>query len=146
MIPDISHAVLIEAPIGRVWEAITRENLVAEWLGCLGFSARIGAVFYMQPDAARREAGDITGATHCEIIELSPPHSIKFSWFVPDSPKTYVYITLEERGTSTLARLEHTGWKDLSGAEMARIREMLDGGWRSFVLPALKSAAEGLAH
>ena len=32
-----------------------------------------GHVFHMQQDAAKRATGDTSGATHCAVLEVSPP-------------------------------------------------------------------------
>ena len=139
---DIEAQVEIAAPIDRVWACLTDEGLVAHWLGCLGFKPQVGTVFYMQADGAKRAAGDVSGATHCEVEALSPPHSLRFSWFMPGTPKTHVEIVLAETAGGVTARLVHTGWDQFNADELRGIHEMLSGGWRSFVLPGLKRVAE----
>jgi uncharacterized protein YndB with AHSA1/START domain len=146
MLADISESIDIDASPERVWEVVTSPELVAEWLGCLGFTGEIGSTFYMQPDPAKRAAGDTSGATHCELEALDPPRSMLFSWFVPGTPKTHVRIELgESGGARTRVRLIHSGWDQFDEAEMKGLRDMLAGGWKSFVLPGLKSVAERTA-
>ena len=143
MLADIHESIDIEASPERVWETVTSPGLVAEWLGCLGFDGVVGSTFYMQPDPAKRAAGDTSGATHCELEALDPPHSLLFSWFVPGTPKTHVRIELSgTSATSTRVRLTHSGWDQFDEAEMKGLRDMLAGGWKSFVLPSLKGVAE----
>ena len=140
---DIDHSIEIEASPERVWTVMTQEGLVAEWLGCLQFSPRVGQLFYMQPHPQRREAGDIDGATHCELLALEPPRRMRFSWFMPGTPKTHVEISLTALGADrTRVRLRHDGWDQFDEAQVKAIRDMLDGGWSSFVLPGLKRVAE----
>lgn len=143
-LPDIACSIEIAAPIARVWTTLTDEGLVEHWLGCLGFRAQVEHVFHMQPDEARRQAGDIEGATHCEVLELTAPDRMRFSWYVPDYPKTEVEIALTANpdGTTT-ARLTHSGWDQFDPDALRGIHQMLDGGWRSAVLPGLKQVAEG---
>ena len=142
-LPDIEQEIQIQAPRERVWAVLTGEGLVDQWLGCLGYQAEIGTLFYMQPDPSKRAAGEVDGATHCELLDLEPPERMRFSWFMPGTPKTEVEIVLAANGDgSTTARLVHQGWDRFEPDDVRAIRDMLDGGWKSFVLPGLKRVAE----
>jgi uncharacterized protein YndB with AHSA1/START domain len=143
MIEDIWQGIDIAASPERVWEVLTREGLVEQWLGCMGYKAEIGTIFYMQQDAAKRASGDTSGATHCELLALDPPRHMVFSWYYPDMPKTEVLITLEAAGAGTRVALVHTGWDQYDGDQIKTIRDALAGGWGSYVLPQLKRVAEG---
>ena len=140
---NIEHHIRIDAPRARVWAVLTEPALVEQWLGCIGYRAEIGTIFYMQPDPARRAAGSIEGATHCELETLEAPRRMVFSWFLPGTPRTHVAIELtENHDGSTTAMLVHSGWDQFEPDAIRQIRDMLDGGWRSFVLPGLKRVAE----
>lgn len=136
---DIACAIEIEATPDRVWRVMTTQGLVEEWLGCIGFAARTGALFHMQPDARRAAYGDVEGATHCELEVLDPLRSMRFSWFLPGLPKTHVELTLTPSGAGTRVKLTHSGWEQFDADQ---IRTMLEGGWRSAVLPGLKRVSE----
>ena len=140
---DITHSIDIEAPREVVWEVLTGADSVPQWLGCMQYTGVPGSTFYMQQDRAKYAAGDVSGATHCDIEEMNAPESLRFSWYMPGTPKTMVTVSLKAMGHDrTRATLTHTGW-DLFPAEMVQgIRDMLDGGWKSYVLPNLKLAAE----
>lgn len=142
-LPVIDQTILIEAGRARVWETLTAPALVEAWLGCLRFSGRVGDVFYMQPDAARRAAGSIEGATHCAIESLEPERLMRFSWYLPGTPETHVEIRLSgpEAGPTSV-QLAHTGWDQFDDEAIRPIHDMLSGGWRGFVLPNLKRSAE----
>ena len=142
MIRNIEQSIEIDAPIERVWQVLTSEGLVDQWLGCLGYKAELGHVFYMQPDPARREAGDMTGATHCELIRLDRPNEMIFSWYYPETPRTEVSIRLVRAGDGTRVELIHSGWDQFDPAQIGAIRDALEGGWSSYVLPQLKHVAE----
>ncbi|WP_310468297.1 SRPBCC domain-containing protein [Sphingomonas sp.] len=142
-LPDICHAIDIDTPRERVWAAMTTQGLVEQWLGCIGFAPEIGTVFYMQQNGERRAAGDVTGATHCELETLDSPERMEFTWFIPGTPKTRVTIELVETGpAATTVRLVHSGWEQFQAEDVRAIHAMLDGGWSSFVLPGLKRVAE----
>lgn len=145
-LPDIGCEIEIDAPIARVWAVLTGEGLVEQWLGCIGFQAQVGALFHMQPDPGKAAAGDLSGATHCEVLALEPPHRLRFSWFFPGTPKTHVEILLDEGGDGvTTARLVHSGWTQFDADQIGAVHEQLSGGWRSYVLPGLKRVAEAAA-
>lgn len=140
---DIVHSIDIEAPRTTVWDVMTGASSVPQWLGCMNYDMRAGTTFHMQPDAAKRAAGDITGATWCDLEALQPPELFTFSWYMPGTPKTTVSIRLEDRGEDiTRATLTHSGWGQFPAEMVQAIHAMLDGGWKSFVLPNLKRTAE----
>ncbi|MBS0295713.1 MAG: SRPBCC domain-containing protein [Proteobacteria bacterium] len=139
---NIVCQVEITASPERVWQVMTGPGLVEEWLGCMGFEAKLGVVFYMQPDGAKRAAGDVSGATHCELEALEPPSLMRFSWYMPGTPKTHVELRAEPAGGAVRVSLVHSGWDQFEPDQVRAIRDMLDGGWRSFVLPGLKRVAE----
>jgi len=141
---DIRQSIRIEAGVQRVWRFLTEPQYVAQWLGCMRYEKAIGHVFYMQQDGAKREADDIEGATHCEILSLDEPHRFSFSWYLPGTPKTQVFIELEAAGEATEVVLRHEGWDQFDAAAIQEIRDALAGGWKSFVLPQLKRVVEGI--
>lgn len=138
----IRHSVAIAVPIDHLWQVLTGPATVSQWLGCLAYDGQVGHTFYMQSDPAKRVANDLSGATHCDLETLEAPHRFVFSWYMPGTPKTHVSFTLTAISTtSTQVELVHDGW-DQFPAEMVRgIRDMLDGGWSSAVLPGLARAA-----
>ena len=141
---DIEQRITIETGIARVWAVLADPVRVAAWLGCLRYQGAVGSLFYMQPDAGRRAAGEVAGATHCELLEATPPTRFRFSWFLPGTPKTTVALTLAPRGEdATDVTLAHTGWDQFDAGEVRAIHEQLTVGWRDFVLPGLARAAGG---
>jgi uncharacterized protein YndB with AHSA1/START domain len=143
---DLVHSIDIEAPRATVWDVMTGMDSVPQWLGCMNYAMKVGTTFHMQPDPAKRAAGDTTGATWCDIEELRKPGLLRFSWYMPGTPKTTVTIELEELGDdATRATLTHSGWDQFPAQMVQAIHSMLDGGWKSFVLPGLKAGAEAFA-
>ena len=140
---DITHGIDIDAPRTTVWSVLTDTQAVPQWLGCLQYSGQLGTTFYMQPDRVKFAAGDITGATFCDIEEMRAPELFRFSWYMPGTPKTTVTIRLVEAGAArTRATLTHSGWDQFPPEMVSAIHAMLEGGWKSFVLPNLKRVAE----
>ena len=142
-LPAIRETILIDAGIDKVWRTMTSEATVPKWLGCMRFESRVGAVFFMQQDRAKALVGDVSGATHCEILALDAPKHFRFSWFVPNTPPTFISIRLEALSPlRTQVLFEHEGWEQYPVEMIRPIFEALSNGWKSSVLPALKHEAE----
>ena len=140
---DITHGIDIDAPRTTVWSVLTDAHAVPQWLGCLQYTGQLGSTFFMQPDRVKFSAGDTTGATFCDIEEMRAPELFRFSWYMPGTPKTMVTIKLDALGEKrTRATLTHSGWDQFPPEMVSAIHGMLEGGWKSFVLPNLKLAAE----
>lgn len=141
MIEDIEAVIEIAAPPERVWAALAGAQRKAVW-DPLRFQLRVGHLFYMQPDAERRAAGDIGGATECRVEHVEPPRRLAFSWRFPDAPPTQVAIVLSKIPGGTHVKLLHQGWAKLEGAGARAGRDELEAAWSGYVLPALKAAVE----
>lgn len=141
----IAGEITLNVPIKRAWTVLTEPDYVVRWLGCMNYANEIGRVFYMQQDGAKRASGDISGATHCEILALDAPHTFRFSWFMPGTPATEVEIRLAEAGSKeTRVTLVHSGWDKFNAADVRMFWEALSNGWTSYVLPGLKQTAEAV--
>jgi uncharacterized protein YndB with AHSA1/START domain len=135
--------IVLDVPIEKAWSVLTEPAYVVRWLGCMNYTGKIGSVFHMQQDGTRRAAGDITGATHCEILKLEKPNLFRFSWFIPGTPTTDVDIVLKSLGPKqTQVTLTHSGWDKFNAADVRMFWDALRNGWTSWVLPSLKQTAE----
>lgn len=140
---DITHGIDIDAPRVVVWTVLTDPTSVAQWLGCMNYTGVPGSTFHMQQDPAKHAAGDASGATFCDIEEVLPPELFRFSWYMPGTAKTMVTIRLEAIDAKrTRATLTHSGWDQFPAELIKPIRDQLEGGWGSFVMPNLKRVAE----
>jgi uncharacterized protein YndB with AHSA1/START domain len=125
---------------------LTGEASVPVWLGSMNYRPATGSTFHMQPDGARRAAGDITGATHCDIVLLQKPHKFNFSWYVPGTPQTLVQISVFSEGPSnSFVRLMHFGWDQFPPEAVQGFYDQLSTAWGGAILPSLKRRAEAAA-
>lgn len=145
MVPDIETVIEIAASRERVWRAVTDPALVVQWMGCLRFQPQAGALFYLQPDRARRAVGEVEGAITCRIEILDAPRRLSFAWGFPEAPDTFVDIRLRNIPGGTHVRLVHSGWDRFDDRETEDVRGGLGHAWHTVALPALKAVAEGLA-
>ncbi|MDZ4374113.1 MAG: SRPBCC domain-containing protein [Phenylobacterium sp.] len=140
---EVSSIIEIATPRERVWTALTDPTLVTRWMGCLEYAPTAGHVFYLQPDRARRLAGDATDGIACRIEVLDAPRRLSFAWGIPASPETFVDIRLTRIAGGTHVRLVHSGWDRFDAREAAWLQEGLGRAWHDVALPALKAVAEG---
>jgi uncharacterized protein YndB with AHSA1/START domain len=101
---------LFGASVERVWETLTDARMLERWLmSTSGFEARVGTRFTLRDEP--RE--DCRALVDCEVLELSPPHRMVWSWRGADDPATTrVEIELEPAGRGTRLTLRHTGEAD----------------------------------
>lgn len=143
MAEDVTSIIEIAAPRERVWQALTEPDQVARWMGCLRFRPEAGHIFYLQPNRARRDAGEVEGAIACRIEVVDRPRRLSFSWGFPDVPDTWVDIRLRNIPGGTYVRLVHSGWDQFEDLETEEVRGGLGQAWHSVALPALRRVAEG---
>jgi uncharacterized protein YndB with AHSA1/START domain len=120
---DISMEELFPVPIERVWHALTDPRMIERWLMSTdGYEAKVGARFTLRdvPHA------DCRGQVECEVLELSPPHRMVWSWCGAEDPATtrlVIELAAEDQGTRL--KLRHTGEAD------ERTVRGTTGGWAS---------------
>jgi len=87
-------------PPDRIWRALTRPELIAEWLMKNDFSAETGHSFTLSGD---------WGSVDCEVLALEPESRLSYSW-AGMGLDTVVTWTLSPTSTGTLLRMEQTGF------------------------------------
>ena len=110
---------LLDAPIEKVWRALTDPAAIADWLMVTtGFRPEIGTRFRLK--TRHLAAG---GWIDAEVTELDSQRRMAWSWDVNDgSPPTTVTFELEPAGAGTRLRLRHTGEIDFEFG-----RRLVDG-------------------
>ncbi len=94
----------------RVWEYLTKPDLLATWLAAAEFEARVGGRvelrFNVEEVEDRRRAGAvITGV----VRDCEPPRFLTYNWTDAAAPDSEVVIELEGRREATLLALTHSG-------------------------------------
>lgn len=124
--PGVRLERLLPGPIARVWDHLTRPELLPAWFGenssiepCVG-----GTVSLM--------SGHVRGT----VTRWSPPHQLSYTWNVfapgdgPDAvsayPESYLTLTLEARGDQVMLRLDHL-------PVLARFEKQNAMGWHTFL-------------
>ena len=131
----IEKSIELNAPISRVWQALTDHRQFGEW-----FRVHLDAPF--QP--GQPSTGHIThpGYEHVRweavIQKLEPEHTFSFTWhpyaidpavdYSHETP-TLVEFTLSPTPTGTLLRLVESGFENVPAARRPKAFLMNDGGW-----------------
>jgi uncharacterized protein YndB with AHSA1/START domain len=133
-LPDIRQTLTLKAPLHRVWNAVSTSDSIEKWFMPNDFEPVEGKHFTI-----RSPYGD----SPCVVKELNPPHKLVFSW----GEDWVITFELKELGSEeTEFTLIHGGWiagkTTVTGDTHETIRERMNGGWDSAVLPRLKSYVE----
>jgi len=133
-LPAIRQTLTLHAPIEKVWEAVSTSEGIAAWFMPNDFQPVKGHEFRLHTPY---------GVSSCKVTELDPPNRLTFTW----GANWVVTFELHERGNHTEFTLIHDGWE--AGKQMAEtgekqevVRDRMDSGWGSAVLPRLKSFVE----
>jgi len=116
-------------PIERVWRALTDSEAMTDWLMPNDFEPKIGHKFQFHT----KPAPGFDGTVNCEVIELTPPTRLAFSW-KGGGIDTIATFTLTSVPEGTHLRLEHTGFSGVRGMMVSFI---LGGGWKKILGVAL---------
>jgi uncharacterized protein YndB with AHSA1/START domain len=119
-------------PIERVWRALTDSEAIADWLMPNDFEPKIGHKFQFHT----KPAPGFDGTVNCEVIEVTPPTRLAFSW-KGGGIDTVATFTLTSVPEGTHLRLEHTGFSGLKGMMVGSI---LGKGWKKILGVALPKA------
>jgi uncharacterized protein YndB with AHSA1/START domain len=128
----------IDAPISKVWEALTKKEQIAKWLmPSDDFELKAGVTFNMLGKSKGIEYPHI-----CTIKEIVPEKKLSYTWAVKDKlSDTLVTYELEEHNGKTKLTLTHSGWDKVTLNKEGATREDYNNGWEQ-VIPGLKKYVE----
>jgi uncharacterized protein YndB with AHSA1/START domain len=120
-IPDIRHTAVFNAPIQKVWEAVSTSEGLAAWFMPNDFQPKVGHEFHLN-------AGPY-GMSPCKVVEMNPPHRLSFRWG-KDWTLTFKLKDLDGKTEFTLI---HSGWDANKETEFGEshtvVRDRMDQGW-----------------
>ncbi|PEE42607.1 SRPBCC family protein [Bacillus pseudomycoides] len=134
---DIKQTVIFEAPIQKVWNAVSTSEGIASWFMPNDFEPKVGHEFHVQSPF---------GPSLCKVLEIDEPHRLSFSW---DTDGWVVSFVLKDLGDKTEFTLIHGGWKQAdtilpkANEKSSVIRDRMAGGWVAIVNEKLKKVVEG---
>lgn len=132
----IERSVLIQAPLSRVWQALSSAEEFGNWFGV----ALKGKTFA----AGQRVQGNITITGYEHVVfdvlveRMEPQKLFSFSWhpYAVDpaidyskEPTTLVVFELKEAGGGTLLSVVESGFDKIPAGRRAEAFRMNSGGW-----------------
>src|SRR3954467_7345818 len=139
---DVAEAIAMErtldAPLAKVWRAITDVNQMREWYFDLKeFKPEIGFEFEFIVEHEGNTYHHL-----CKITEVIPQNKIAYTWRYKGEPgNSLVTVELLADGDKTKLRLTHTGL-DTFPKKPTYARERFEAGWTEIIGSELKKFVE----
>ena len=135
-LPEIRKTVVLNAPIEKVWKAVSTSEGIEAWWMASTFEPVLGHEFVLH-------AGPY-GDSPCKVTELDPPNRLGFDW----GKDWHLAIELKQlEDGKTEFTLIHSGWDAEKvtefGQSHTQIRGIMDGGWEKIVKVKLPEVIEG---
>lgn len=130
--PDrIEREIVVEAPVERVWRALTTADELAAWFGD---SAEID----LRPGGKLRLGwSEYDASANGVVVEVDPPSRFSFRWEASADggdappPSTLVEFTLTPVATGTAVAVVESGFASLPEEMRAQYYEGNQSGWES---------------
>lgn len=121
----------LNAPIERVWQALTDKDQMKQWYFTLDdFKAEEGFQFSF-PGIGN------TGEKYlhrCTVYEVNRPYKLQYSWSYDNIPGfSLVAFNLSEAGGKTILRLNHFGLETFPQDKADFARSSFNGGWNELI-------------
>lgn len=129
----------LNAPVAKVWEAITDRDKMKNWYFDLEeFKPEVGFEFRFYGGKDGREYLHI-----CEITEVVPEKKLTYSWrYDGDSGLSHVTWELFPEGDTTRLVLTHSGIETFSQNNPDLVKENFEAGWNHIIGKSLKEYLE----
>lgn len=135
IVGEIRKTVTLNAPIEKVWTAVSTSEGIAAWWMPNTLEPIVGHEFVLHTG----QYGD----SPCKITEVNPPTHIAFDW----GKDWHLSIELNKLGDeATELTLVHSGWNADQVTEFGQphtvIRGFMESGWESIVKEKLPEIIE----
>lgn len=149
MVEDrVEREIMIEAPVAKVWAAVTEAPHLGTWFG------NGGATIDLRPGGALTltwRDGDREDVVHGVVEKVDEPHLFAYRWALsPNVPPaeghtTLVEFTLHAEGEGTRLTVVESGFTALAATEAEQAEHVADhtAGWRA-ELAELRTHAQAL--
>jgi uncharacterized protein YndB with AHSA1/START domain len=135
-VKDIEQKAVFNAPIQKVWDAVSTSEGIAEWFMPNDFQPKAGHEFHIQSPF---------GPSPCRVLEIDEPNKLSFSW---DTDGWIVSFFLKDLDEKTEFILVHAGWKESDdiltkpNEKASVIRDRMNNGWVGLVNDRLRMVVE----
>lgn len=112
----IEHTFFYPHPVEKVWDYLTKPELIAMWLMENDFQPIVGHKFQFKAKPIFKLKFD--GNIFCEVLEVVPHERLTYSWkggTDPENPRlnSIVTWTLTTKDNGTELKLEHKGFEGM---------------------------------
>jgi len=134
---------LFNAPVSKVWKAITDVEEMRNWYFNLElFKAETGFKFQFLAGTDSKKY-----LHFCEVTEVIKERKLTYSWRYDGNPgNSFVTFELFEQGGKTLLRLTHEGVESFVSGGPDFAKTSFIGGWTYFIDTALPGYLEPVAQ
>lgn len=135
----VTKEVVINAPVSRVWKAVTDKNEMKNWYFDLKeFNPEVGFEFRFYGGPPERQYLHI-----CEITEVIPEKKLTYSWRYDGFPgKSFVTFELFDEGENTRLKLTHSGLETFPSDNPDFAKESFAEGWNQIIGTNIKEYLE----
>ena len=137
---NVKISVKVNAPLDKVWNAITNKEQMKNWYFDIpDFELREGNIFSFYELGDERKFHH-----HCEITEVVSQEKLKHSWAYPDisKEKTIVKWELKPENDGTVVTLTHKGLENFHHLGEEFYPEKFRIEWEGIVGNSLKNYVE----
>jgi uncharacterized protein YndB with AHSA1/START domain len=130
----------LNAPVQKVWEALTDKKKMQEWYFYLSdFKPEVGFEFSFPGKG--NEGQDYIHL--CKITKIEPGKLLQYSWRYRDYPgNSFVTFELFPEGDVTRLKLTHEGLETFPQDNKDFAKESFKGGWTYLIGTSIKEFVE----
>ena len=131
--------VMVNAPISRVWKAISDKDDMKQWYFDLeAFRPEVGFTFQFWGENEGRKFLHL-----CKITEVIKDRKLSYSWAYEGHPgESFVTFELFDEGDKTRVRLTHEGLETFGIDQPDFAKENFVEGWNQIIGTGLKEFVE----
>ncbi|HEY0679794.1 MAG TPA: SRPBCC domain-containing protein [Chitinophagaceae bacterium] len=131
--------VLLDAPVSRVWRAITDKEEMKHWYFDLtGFKPEVGFEFQFYG-----ESSGVKWLHLCKVTEAIPNKRLSYSWRYDGYPgNSLVTFELQPEGNKTKLKLTHEGLETFPANVPDFAKENFMAGWEALIGKSIRKYVE----
>jgi uncharacterized protein YndB with AHSA1/START domain len=135
----IVQEVVLNAPVAKVWKAITDKDDMKQWYFELeSFKPEVGFEFQFYGGSEEKQYLHL-----CKITEVIPGRRLSYSWRYDGYPgNSFVIFELFPEGEKTKLRLTHEGVESFGTDNPDLAKENFMEGWKSIIGTSIKKFVE----
>ncbi len=132
----IERQIQINAPVGKVWKALTDSQIFGQWFGAKFQTEFVAGKTSLAKNTTKGFEMDMT----FHIKDIKPQSYFSYAWIPFPMDKTFDYskeaptlveFFLEQSATGTLLKVKESGFNHITASRRAEAFKMHSGGWEA---------------